>query len=640
MQTCPSRELFERALESSSRALAGEPGLSISFSGQQESSDKLQLQVPMPDKGMTADRRAVLRGWCDMFAVKIRYHDAELHHLMSPPGPLSCAIYDELEALRVEVVASRAFSGVAANLAASFEHRCGLSGLNVLKTDVATPLANAAVLMVRTRLHDKPLPVMAARFAGCWQDEIDARSGDENRIELDRLARTSLGQSAFARWSRRFIKSLELVDEPEHDPQAKPEDVATESEKGEDEADQSGGEDRLDDSDGQETLDTGQACSLDDDQQESALGGDAYAEAGVSTSDNPFPQNKDRDPIAPAPDLMEGIPDVPDGAGQYPGVVPDYHAYTTRFDQVVQAGDLVDKDHGKRLRAELDQEISEHRQLVVRLANRLQNSLTTLQKRAWTFDLDDGLLDTTRLTRLVVDPTSPLAFKTERSREDLDTVVSFLIDNSGSMRGRPIALAAMFTDILAQTLERCHVATEILGFTTCEWRGGQTSRCWRSDGRPGNPGRLSDLRHVVYKEADDPWRRARQSLGVMLWPELLRENIDGEALLWAHQRLSGRSEQRRIMVVISDGSPADDATLSANGSDYLDAHLCRVVNWIETSSTVELLAVGIGHDVNSVYTRSVTVVDGEQLGDVMAHELIEILGNVPSVSRYPFANKL
>ncbi|MEE8481787.1 MAG: hypothetical protein V3S12_00410, partial [Acidiferrobacterales bacterium] len=291
----------------------------------------------------------------------------------------------------------------------------------------------------------------------------------------------------------------------------------------------------------------------------------------------------------------------------------------------------------QQLRAELDREISEHRQVAVRLAKRLQNSLTTLQKKAWTFDLDDGLLNTTRLSRLVVDPSSPLIYKQECSSETRDTVISFLIDNSGSMRGRPITLAAMFTDILSRALDRCHVATEILGFTTCEWRGGQTQQNWRADGKPENPGRLSDLRHIIYKAADEPWRRARQSLGVMLWPELLRENIDGEALLWAHKRLSRRSEQRRILMVISDGVPADDATVTANGRDYLELHLRQVINWIETRSPIELLAIGIGHDVKTIYSRCVTIKDSEQLGDAMARELIELLGNVLSTARYPIA---
>jgi cobaltochelatase CobT len=618
---CGSRELFERALAGSSRALAADP----------------YLQISIPAKDETDDQLAVIRGLCDAVAMKIRYHDEALHRCMSPAGPLARALYDELENIRVEAVACRAFSGVAANLAASFNHRYALRGLDLLESDAATPLLNAAVLMVRASLLDGPLPDTAVRLVKRWQDEIDGLSGDDIYTELGTLADVTQDQSAFAHWSRRFIQSLELVDEPVPGPQAKPAEVATQNEKGEAGCDQTGGEGAPGDSGGQESAGSDLLQPGNDDEDELAGSGDTDPGADAGGSIIPFPQNKLRDPLAPAPDLMQGTAEEPAAEEQRAGGASAYHAYATGFDQLVNARDLLDKDHLKQLRTELDQEISAHRHMAVRLVKRLQNSLRTLQKRAWTFDLDDGLLDTSHLSRLVIDPFSPLAYRQERSSETRDTVVSFLIDNSGSMRGRPIALAAMFADILAQALERCQVATEILGFTTGEWRGGQTSQSWRAAGRPADPGRLSDLRHVIYKTADEPWRRARQSLGVMLWPELLKENIDGEALLWAHQRLTGRLEQRRILIVISDGVPADDATLTANGSVYLDTHLRQVINWIETRSSVEMLAIGIGHDVSSIYQRSVTVSDSEQLGEAMAHELIELLGNVPSAARYPLA---
>ena len=618
---CGSRELFERALEGSSRALAGDP----------------HLQISIPDKDETDDRLAVIRGLCDAFAMKVRFHDDALHRSMSPAGPLARALYDELENIRIEAVACRAFSGVAANLAASFKHRCALRGLDLLGSDAATPLVNAAVLMVRAGLLNGPLSDTAAHLVKRWQDEIDTLTGDDICTELGALADVTQDQSAFAYWSRRFIERLELVDKPEKGSQAKPAEVATQNEKGEAGFDQTGGEGAPGDSGGQESTGSDLLQPGNDDEDELAGSGDTDPGADAGGSIIPFPQNKLRDPVAPAPDSIQGAAEEPAADDQPAGGARAYHAYATGFDQLVDARDLLDKIHLNQLRAELDQEISAHRHMAVRLANRLQNSLRTLQKRAWTFDLDEGLLDTSHLSRLVIDPFNPLAYKQERSSETRDTVVSFLIDNSGSMRGRPITLAAMFADILAQALECCQVATEILGFTTGEWRGGQTSQAWRAAGRPADPGRLSDLRHVIYKTADEPWRRARQSLGVMLWPELLKENIDGEALLWAHERLAGRMEQRRILIVISDGVPADDATLTANGSLYLDAHLRQVIDWIETRSSVEMLAIGIGHDVSAIYKRSVTISDSEQLGDAMAHELIELLGNVPSAARYPFA---
>ena len=464
-----------------------------------------------------------------------------------------------------------------------------------------------------------------------------ARTGNQIGNKLDGLCAACPDQAEFSRQSRRLIDSLELLDGPEKSAPAKPAEIPPDSEEGESGFDQAGGESNRGDGEGQEGMGTGLAPSGEDDQQEAAILEDFETEAGVSSSVIPFPREGQREPTAPTSDAMQGLPEEPAVAGKHaPGVSP-YHAWTTRYDEVIRAGDLVGPDQLSKLRARLDQEISEHRRVAVRLASRLQRSLATLHKRAWTFDLDDGLLDTSRLSRLVIDPSSPLAYKQERDSEIHDTVISFLIDNSGSMRGRPITLAAMFVDILAQALERCHVGTEILGFTTRQWRGGQTCQSWRTDGKPGDPGRLSDLRHIIYKGADEPWRRARQALGVMLWPELLKENIDGEALVWAHRRLTGRSEQRRILVVISDGVPADDATLTANATGYLDAHLRQVIEWIEHKSSVELLAIGVGHDVGTFYHRSVSIADSEQLGDAMAHELVELLGHVPSRARHPFA---
>ena len=430
-------------------------------------------------------------------------------------------------------------------------------------------------------------------------------------------------------------------EDPGKGPDPKPVDEPPDYEEGEPGDDQGAGEGDQGGDEGPENLDRdpGQCSDEEDedrqeDDQDSSESGDTDSVVGNII---PFPQTADDEFSANASDSLEGMLQEPDSADYDLKSASSYRVYTSRYDEVVHASDLVSQDQQNHLRKRLDHEISEHRRTAVRLANRLQNSLKTLQKRAWTFDLDDGVLNTTRLSRLIIDPANPLAYKQEHEDKTRDTVVSFLIDNSGSMRGQPIALAAMFTDILAQALERCHVSTEILGFTTRQWRGGQTAQRWRKNNKPDEPGRLSDLRHVIYKTADESWRKARQSLGVMLWPDLLKENIDGEALLWAHRRLTGRQEQRRILVVISDGVPADDATLTANSSGYLEAHLRQVVNWIETGSSVELLAIGVGHDVDAIYKRSVTIADSEQLGEAMAHELIELLGNVPSAARQPFA---
>ena len=308
---------------------------------------------------------------------------------------------------------------------------------------------------------------------------------------------------------------------------------------------------------------------------------------------------------------------------------PPYRAFTAQFDETIDADQLCDPQELARLRMHLDQQLSNLQGVITRLANRLQRKLMAKQTRAWDFDVEEGILDTARLHRIVVNPVYPLSYKVERETEFRDTVVTLLIDNSGSMRGRPITVAAMSADILARTLERCAVKVEILGFTTRAWKGGQAREKWLAEGKPSNPGRLNDLRHIIYKAADAPWRRARKSLGLMLREGILKENIDGEALLWAHNRLIGRSEQRRILMVISDGAPVDDSTLSVNPGNYLERHLRDVIEWIERCSPVELVAIGIGHDVTRYYSRAVTIVDAEQLGGTMMEKLTELFDEHP-----------
>ncbi len=637
--TCPSAELFEQALAGSSRALAGDPDLQLRFCTEQIPGDSETIQWPAAVADMAEAHIAALRGMCDAVAMKARYHDAGLHRSLAPAGPLSRAIADALEDLRVEMLAGRAMRGVADNLYALFVYKFQLRGVNVLETDAATSLANAVVLMVREHLLSQALPTPAKDFVCRWKDEILRLTGHD----VDALCAATEDQAAFARLSLRLIGNLELADDPQQGPQTKPAEASPDGEeRASSTPDQDGGDSDHADDEGNECSDSGSASSAaaEDDNQEMAGHGDSDPEAGASGKLIPFPQKRDDESSMHSPEALEGAPEEPDTAQYGSTQAFSYRVYTNRFDEVVHARDLIGKELQAHLRSKLDEEISQHRRAAMKLANRLQNSLRTLQKKAWTFDLDDGLLNTNHLSRLVIDPACPLVYKQERDSHSRDTIVTFLIDNSGSMRGRPIALAAMFTNILAQALERCQVSTEILGFTTRQWRGGQSGQYWRASGKPGNPGRGSDLRYVIYKTADEPWRRARRSLGAMLWADLLKENIDGEALLWAHGRLAGRWEQRRILVVISDGVPADDATLTANGRDYLEAHLRQVVDWIEAKSSVELLAIGIGHDVSTIYTRSVTIADSEQLGDAMAHELIELLAKVPTAARYPFAKKL
>ncbi len=629
-----SNEHIGQLLEGTARALTGDSNMLLSFPGCKSSRDGQRPQLPLSDEVVQSGKVGALRGCYDAIAMRARFHDAEVHYLNAPPGPLSRALYDALENVRIEVCAARVWQGVAANLAAVFEQRFNERGVNVIDSDKATPMANAVVLMLRTRLLDSPLA--ATRYVSRWQDEINTRAGEN----VEALCAVTADQVEFSHCARRLVGSLELVDLPEQGSQPKEAEMSpgdSEAETGfEPDSSVNGQSNNSEEQGGFGATATQSDERPEDAESVSGDSSDHRPDPGDAATTIPFPLNTDNEPIAPLDDTTQANPEEPGGKGRSAADTITYHAYTTRFDEVVNARGLLTKDQLQQYRAKLDQEISSHRRVAVRLAKRLQNSLRTLQKRTWTFDLDDGLLDTTCLSRLVIDPSSPLAYKQERDSETRDTVVSFLIDNSGSMRGQPIALAAMFTDILAQALERCHVATEILGFTTAGWRGGQTRESWSANGKPGSPGRLSDLRHIIYKLADEPWRKARQSLGVMLWPALLKENIDGEALLWAHRRLAGRREQRRILVVISDGVPADDATLTANGRAYLETHLRQVVDWIEKKSDVELLAIGIGHDVQNIYRRSVTITDTEQLGDAMAYELIELLGNVPRTVRHPY----
>jgi cobaltochelatase CobT len=310
--------------------------------------------------------------------------------------------------------------------------------------------------------------------------------------------------------------------------------------------------------------------------------------------------------------------------------IADYRAFTQKFDEIVRAEELCDIAELDRLRSYLDKQLAPLQGAVGRLANRLQRRLMAQQNRAWDFDLEEGIIDVARLSRVVVDPFHPLSFKAERETEFRDTVVTLLLDNSGSMRGRPITVAATCADILARTLERCGVKVEILGFTTRAWKGGQSREAWLQAGKPANPGRLNDLRHIVYKSADAPWRRARRNLGLMMREGLLKENIDGEALAWAHSRLVGRTEQRKILMMISDGAPVDDSTLSVNAGNYLERHLRHVIEEIETRSPVELIAIGIGHDVTRYYRRAVTIVDAEELAGAMTEKLAELFEERPA----------
>ena len=595
-------DLFRRALAGATRAISKDPEADVVFASEAGPAPGKTARVPSPGPGLEPRLVAEARGAADSAALRLRHHDDRLHARLAPMDVDARSVFDALETARVEALGARSMGGVRHNLTHLAEARVRGDAITRARTAEEVPLSTAVGLIARERLTGEPPPAAAAKGLKLVASWIEERAG----AELDALALTLDDQAAFAQLSRRVLEDLDLA-AAEDPSQSEPEQA------GEDEVGDEGGGDEAKDSGEDESPAGGEAEMRGEDAEEGSAdessasemeAGDEEAFAGDDVSESAF--------AAPGRRNWELSPET------------DYRAFTTRFDEIVDAGELCDEEELSRLRAYLDQQMSGLQNIVTRLANRLQRRLLAQQARSWDFDQEEGLLDAARLARVVVSPGHSLSYKIERDTEFRDTVVSLLIDNSGSMRGRPIAIAAICGDILARTLERCGVATEILGFTTRGWKGGQSREAWLAAGRPANPGRLNDLRHIVYKRADEPYRHARRSLGLMMREGLLKENIDGEALLWAHNRLIARPEERRILMVISDGAPVDDSTASANGGSYLERHLRQVIGWIERKSTVELIAIGIGHDVTRYYSRAVTIMDADQLAGAMIEQLARL----------------
>jgi len=541
-----------------------------------------------------------LRGAADSLALHVRYHDEAVHAARMPARREARDVYDQLEQARVEVVGGRFMTGVAANLRARLADTCEAEGYDRMTRKDQLPITAVLSLLARERMSGEPSPAAACRVLDLWRDSLGAAADRA----LGEMAAAQDSQSAYTRAARRLLAALDLA---EAEADAEPED----GEEGDDKGEQSGQQDNSQEGEGQSDSDA-----------DSTLGAQPEEVEGTAADDQSG-EDSDQDATAAEGDDRPGGPqprrDKPTGNSE-----ATYRAFTRAFDEEILAEDLCDPEELTRLRQQLDQQLQHLQGVVAKLANRLQRRLLAQQTRAWDFDLEEGILDAGRLARVVVNPMQALSYKRERDTEFRDTVVSLLIDNSGSMRGRPITVAAMCGDILARTLERCAVKVEVLGFTTRAWKGGQSRERWIAEGKPRNPGRLNDLRHIVYKAADAPWRRARKNLGLMLREGLLKENIDGEALYWAYRRLAMRSERRRILMVISDGAPVDDSTLSVNPGNYLEKHLREVIRDIETHDEVELIAVGIGHDVTRYYRRAVTIVDAEELGGTMMRKLTEL----------------
>jgi cobaltochelatase CobT len=592
-------EIFKRATASTLRAIAERDDLTVGFGPEPAGVAGTRVKLPNPARDLPADEAAQLRGAADSLALRLRYHDDAVHSKRVPGNALARAVFEGLEQARVEALGSRRMVGVAANLGAMLDEQYRRQGYERITERTEGTMAEAVRLLTREALTREPPPPSARRVVDLWRPWLEGKIGKD----IGELERAVSDQDSYARATRRLIQDLDLE-------LGELDDSSSDENQGEGEESESDNQ-----SDSGESASAGAQPSMDGSPADSA-DGDAEEDGDAEADGEMMPGASDDDP---------GRPGRP---GTQPRGRPDenavYRAFSVAADEIVDADKLCDSDELGRLRHLLDQQLSHLQSVIARLANRLQRRLLAKQTRAWEFDLEEGILDAARLSRVVTNPVLPLSYKRERETEFRDTVVSLLIDNSGSMRGRPITVAAMSADILARTLERCGVKVEILGFTTRAWKGGQARERWIAAGKPANPGRLNDLRHIVYKPADAPWRRARRNLGLMLREGILKENIDGEALAWAHNRLLGRPEERRILMVISDGAPVDDSTLSVNPGNYLEKHLREVIHEIERQGVVELTAIGIGHDVTRYYRRAVTIVDAEQLGGVMLERLAEL----------------
>ena len=598
-------EEFKRVLSTAMKTIADDPELSVSFGNDAPALLGNKAKLPQVTNTITATEIAITRGLSDSFALRLSNHSDQVHSKYRPEGKNARAVFEAVEQARIEALGSNAMPGMGQNLTAVLEDRFSKAVVNRSSNRKDTPLEEAVALMVRERLTGEAPPANAKMYVDLWRPWIEEKAA----ARLSTLGGAIHDQTAFARLSRDLIAALDMADELGDDP-----DESDESEN-QDESEPDGGE-REESPEGEEQ-----------ESEQSAAEELQDTEGGTDASETESQQTDMDD----SPDDSEGD-EQDDGDEPWRPQLPFsslsnedfYKVSTNQFDEEISAEDLCDAEELTRLRNYLDKQLSNLQGVVARLANRLQRRLMAQQNRSWDFDLEEGVLDTSRLMRIIIDPMYPLSFKVEQDTKFRDTVVTLLLDNSGSMRGRPITVAATCADILARTLERCGVKVEILGFTTKAWKGGQSREKWLASGKPANPGRLNDLRHIIYKSADQPWRRARRNLGLMMREGLLKENIDGEALIWAHNRLLARSEQRRILMVISDGAPVDDSTLSVNSGNYLERHLRQIINDIEGKSPVELIAIGIGHDVTRYYKRAVTIIDAEELGGAMTEKLAEL----------------
>ena len=590
-------QTFKRATTATLRAIAANDELEVTFGKGASGLRGHSIHVPLPNIGCSEEELNAIRGVGDEFALRLRYHDDALHARKSPRAGPAQEMFEWVEDARVASIGAMRMEGVARNLEAALESVCKQAAFDMVTAETEAPLGVAVGLIVRQCLTGRALPPSAENVVRFWRDFVEERVGGHIRS----LAQCVHDQGEFAGRCRAILADLGFASELEEPPELGERDPDVEKVEDDAEPDAEFAPEDV-------TLDEDSLGEEEGDGETATMEMDAdvdLAELGAESEPEEAPHH------------------LLDAAGRI-RVDFNYNPFTSAFDEVVRAEDLCSPEELQQLRQLLDQQLLLLRHATSKLANRLQRKLLAKLNRSWDFDLDEGILDTSRLSQVVVDPMNPLAFKQEKQIEFRDTVVTLLIDSSGSMRGRSITIAAVCGDILGRTLERCSVRVEILGFTTRAWRGGRSREIWIDAGKPANPGRLNDLRHIIYKAADDPWRHARRNLGLMMREELLKENIDGEALIWAHNRLVARHEQRKVLMVISDGLPVDNSTLLVNPSNYLEQHLKYAIEAIENHSPVELVAIGIGHDVTHHYKRAVTITDAEQLGGAITEQLAEL----------------
>lgn len=598
---------FKKALAEATKVMADDPDLSVTYTVDPPGLSGDTVRLPQVSRRMTKDEVLTARGMGDSLALRRKFHDPKTHAKYFPEGEMARDLYEAMEVARCEAMGARVMPGTAGNIDATIGAEAEKKGYGQIRDRADAPLAQAAGYLLRHLTTGRDLPPAAQNVMELWKDFISSEAGETLENVSDVLA----DQGAFSRLTRQMIVDLGYGDQLGDSPDAEDENEDGAGEDTEEDSPETTGEDesQADESDSQpddnqETEPSDQAEVTVDDMEDVEMSDEAEMPEGEMPFDLP--------PSQPHSDAD-----------------PDYKVFTTAFDEEIEAQDLAESAELERLRAYLDQQLDPLKGAVGRLANKLQRRLQAQQNRSWEFDREEGILDVARLARVVANPTTPLSFKIEKDTEFRDTVVTLLLDNSGSMRGRPISIAAICADVLARTLERCDVKVEILGFTTRAWKGGQAREKWLTDQRPPNAGRLNDLRHIIYKSADAPWRRSRENLGLMMKEGLLKENIDGEALEWAHRRIMARREARKIMMVISDGAPVDDSTLSANPANYLEKHLRDVIAMIERRKLVELIAIGIGHDVTKWYQRAVTITDVEQLAGAMTEQLASLFDQNP-----------